>query len=388
MIVHTIQKDEYLSKIAKDYGLPSWKTIYNHRSNANYRRRRPDPDKVHVGDRINIPITLTIKPAANQQGKTGDLVPSTMAAGGKKHFVSPKKNVRTFADYVILESSHATGFGAQFKWEGAIAEYSAPHKARVPRNATGRHHVMIKNRATGKVVDEMIVWIVWCTITAKDARNMTGDKGTFFLTKMGYEFTHAIAPKKIITDADRPNLAGNKVTSPPTAGALNYEGKSLNGGSKKKWDSSRQIRAKTLNPKNVVLPGDASFHGNFPKFPNAKDGDGRPGGAGVTRARDVFLVGNDDAGTGDEDNNPYTAPHVGELWGIDRPARSLAHTAGADGNTVEWRLHFKEFARLEINRKWYLISDEFPWRVHLKMKKVSGKWTNNGSNKAKNNAGF
>jgi hypothetical protein len=138
----------------------------------------------------------------------------------------------------------------------------------------------------------------------------------------------------------------------------------------------------------VPLPGHASFHGNYHNYPSTTDGDGRPGGAGATPARQVFLVGNDDAGTGDEDNNPYTAPPVGELWGIDRPTRAVLHANGSNGNTIEWRLHFQEFARLEICGTWYLVSDYFPWRVHYRVRKAGGQWTNNGSNRATNNAGF
>ncbi len=115
---------------------------------------------------------------------------------------------------------------------------------------------------------------------------------------------------------------------------------------------------------------------------------GRPGGAGAISFRDLLVAGNDDAGVGDEDNDPYNAPHVGKLWGIDTPSRGILHSAGANGNTVEWRLHFMEFARLEINGKWYLISDYFPWRVHYKLKKESGKWKDDGSNKATDNGGF
>jgi len=66
----------------------------------------------------------------------------------------------------------------------------------------------------------------------------------------------------------------------------------------------------------------------------------------------------------------------------------MTHAKGANGDTVEWRLHFIEFTRLELNGTWYRISDDFPWRLHIKMKKVAGKWTNDGSSKAKNNAGF
>jgi hypothetical protein len=102
----------------------------------------------------------------------------------------------------------------------------------------------------------------------------------------------------------------------------------------------------------------------------------------------VSLVGNDDAGHGDEDNNPYTAPDTGKLVGMDTPNRIMTHDKGANDDTVEWRLHFIEFTRLDIGGKWYRISDDFPWRLHIKMKKVADKWTDDGSSKVTDNAGF
>jgi hypothetical protein len=336
----------------------------------------------------------------HQIGQTGDLVPSNRGVSGQKHFVSPKLNpamslfsswpfnMQSMSPVVALKTSESTGFDKKFTWEGATPVPGSPHKATVSRMTPGRFRVKIKNKSTGKIEDELNVWIVWADITASDAPNDIGDKGTFFLVKMGYEFEHTIKPSEIITAPDRPNLAGANTTAVPPASGLNYKGDSLVGGADKKWDSSRKIRQKTINPNGVSLPGDASFHGNFHDFPSMSDGDGRPGGAGAISFRDLLVAGNDDAGVGDEDNDPYSAPHVGKLWGIDTPTRGVLHSAGANGNTVEWRLHFMEFARLEINGKWYLISDYFPWRVHYKLKKESGKWKNDGSNKATDNNGF
>lgn len=334
----------------------------------------------------------------NQAGQTGDLVPSVRGAAGQKHFVSPMVTpfrrffsswpfgIQIFAPEVSLKASDSTDFDKKFKWENATPVAGTPHKANVSRMKSGHFHVKIKDKKTGTVMDEIHVWIVWAKITASDAANTTGDKGAFFLVKMGYDFTHRIKPGKIITAAERPDLSGANTTS-PTAG-LNYAGSALSGGADKKWDSSRMIRQKTLNPAGVALPTPASFHDNFHQFPSTTDGDGRPGGAGTISFRDWLVAGNDDAGVGDENNDPYTAPNIGKLLGTDTPSRGILHTSGKDGDTVEYRIHFLEFTRLEINGKWYLISDYFPWRVHYKFKKVSGKWKDDSSDKAKNNEGF
>ena len=345
---------------------------------------------------------MNIQPDDNQVGQTGDLVPSNLGARGQKHYVSPKLNLfmsllsswpfnmQSMSPNVTLKASESVDFDKNFKWDGATPIAGTPHKATVSRMTPGRFRVKIKNKATGNVVDELNVWIVWSEITPSDANipasDATGDKGAFFLVRMGFDFTHAIKPSEIITASDRPDLSGVNATAPSTG--LNYKGDSLAGGANKKWDNSRQIRQKTLNPSGVALPGDASFHGNFLDFPSMTDGDGRPGGAGNISFRDLLVAGNDDAGVLDENNDPYTAPNIGKLLGSDTPSRGILHSSGANGNTVEWRIHFMEFTRLEINRKWYLISDYIPWRVHYKLKKESGKWKDNASNKATNNNGF
>jgi uncharacterized protein (DUF2249 family) len=42
----------------------------------------------------------------------------------------------------------------------------------------------------------------------------------------------------------------------------------------------------------------------------------------------------------------------------------------AVGNEVELRIHFREFWRLEIGGKWFLISEHKPWRLHSKLEKT------------------
>jgi hypothetical protein len=41
--------------IAGKYGFKDWKAIYDHPSNADFRRRRPNPHLILPGDRIAIP---------------------------------------------------------------------------------------------------------------------------------------------------------------------------------------------------------------------------------------------------------------------------------------------------------------------------------------------
>jgi len=98
------------------------------------------------------------------------------------------------------------------------------------------------------------------------------------------------------------------------------------------------------------------------------------------------VEGNDDSSTGDETNDPYA--NSGTLAGSDSPNLPVAHSKGNNGDTIELRLHFREFTRLEIQGTWLRISDNYLWRIHLKLQKTNGKWVNNGTNKALNNDGF
>lgn len=55
MRTHTVQKNETLDSIAKKYGLPHGGLVYNAPCNSNFRRLRPNPNQLKVGDVINIP---------------------------------------------------------------------------------------------------------------------------------------------------------------------------------------------------------------------------------------------------------------------------------------------------------------------------------------------
>lgn len=54
-IEHIVRQGDCLSKLARRYGLPSWRTIYEHPNNADFRRLRSDPNIVYPGDVVFIP---------------------------------------------------------------------------------------------------------------------------------------------------------------------------------------------------------------------------------------------------------------------------------------------------------------------------------------------
>jgi N-acetylmuramoyl-L-alanine amidase len=52
---HTVSQGECLSSIARQYGFANWRTIYEHPRNADFRRRRPNPNLIYPGDQLTIP---------------------------------------------------------------------------------------------------------------------------------------------------------------------------------------------------------------------------------------------------------------------------------------------------------------------------------------------
>jgi len=222
-------------------------------------------------------------------------------------------------------------------------------------------------RYNGQTIKELRVWVVWATVTSTDAfaitYQQTSNLGTI---SGGYKFTHTIQPGSIITDSNRPDLSGAKTIDPP--GGMHWDGEPLANGADKKWDNTRQIKSKWILPAGITS---VQCCGSLPD--------------GLTYPTDD-VEGNDDRSTGEENNDPYS--NSSKLNGEDKPTISALHGVGTNGQTIELRLHFREFARLEIAGSWYRISDFYLWRVHFKWIKSSGKWVNNGSNKALDNNGF
>lgn len=54
-ILHVVQQGECLSAIARKYGLPDFAAIYDHPDNADFKKKRKDPNVIHPGDRVVIP---------------------------------------------------------------------------------------------------------------------------------------------------------------------------------------------------------------------------------------------------------------------------------------------------------------------------------------------
>ncbi len=73
---YTIQSGDTLSKIANEAGISDWKTIYNDPQNEQFRKDRPDPNKIYPGDKIWIPGN----PKTSTGKKTVFVAPSVLQA--------------------------------------------------------------------------------------------------------------------------------------------------------------------------------------------------------------------------------------------------------------------------------------------------------------------
>jgi hypothetical protein len=346
--------------------------------------------------------TASIVPADGQLGTTGDLVPSNRNMG-QRHYVSPQ----SAGNFVLLRAQYANGinFANTFRWIGGEAIPGGPaDQRRVSRAATGRTVVQIQRIAGGAIVDTLNVWIVWATITPTNTNAIAvvhgqvtprvGAAGPGTGVRSGWNFVAAIAPAAIFdTTADIPNLRGASTRPVPGATAVHIvNGNTLAGGANTRWDISRRTRVRLLVP-----------------TVNSNDFDRTPAGAIYTNLPNANriaedypaddCVGNDDTHTGDERNDPYNAqaagggfPNkpVGSICSIDPPTIPvLVDRAGANNDTVEVRVQFGEFVRLQIGdsgaagyRNWYRISDFSNWRHHGRLIKAGGAggtWNNNAS---------
>jgi hypothetical protein len=248
------------------------------------------------------------------------------------HFATPKGASSSQVTLTATLSHSSEQILNDISWDGAAESASNPLIATVSKDSASKKVVKILYK--GKTVKELRVWVVWATLTggvnAPTSTPVTTSGGLRVGTTVKATFTStaAIQPSSIITDTDRPNLAGAKTTNPP--GGTNVSGQPLSGGATLKWDMSRRIkiRATTQTPPfnpTVLVDGNDDFPSNL-------------------------VIGNDDAGVGDENNNPYT--NNAQLTSSDEPSRAFALQGGNVTDDYRSQLWFQEFARLEIEGVW------------------------------------
>jgi N-acetylmuramoyl-L-alanine amidase len=54
-MIHVVADGECLSLIARRYGFKDFHDLYDHPSNADLKKHRPNPNVLHPGDKVNIP---------------------------------------------------------------------------------------------------------------------------------------------------------------------------------------------------------------------------------------------------------------------------------------------------------------------------------------------
>lgn len=334
----------------------------------------PSPTPPAAPPTATAPPTIMNVEVDNSRSSITYHVPSNRGAAGRQHWVTVASlsgtptTVRVNLDPPVPPTDPRA---AALQWTingRTVASSGDPLHVEVRRNA-GKKVV----RATlGGSSAELTIWAVFARIRASGTPSVsTSTSATRFNASAVADFTATILPRSIITDSDHPNLGGSNTVPPPDNGTQ-ICGRPLGGGVDHKWDVSRRIRQHVLNPASLVpIPAsDACLWANRASYPaNTAEG-------------------NDDTHAGDENNNPYTGGGV--ITSHDPPSDFINHTQGNDGDTMEIRMHFQEFARLEYHRTWWRISYFLPWRFHIRARKdpITHRWVDDNTNAALDNTGF
>ena len=341
-------------------------------------------------------------PPASQGGNPpqiiGDFVPSVNPPTGDPsidvtHFVTPKKSTELNEPYVELKATvtsitNAT-FDDEFRWDNSVGVTTTADKCQVSRNTPGKFEIKVIRKSTNDIVSQIYVWVVWAdgsvtqqgvstfnrqADTTIDGTATTSAVWAMPTTKWKFKFT--IQPATIITEQERPELSGAK-QSPPPGGNSEFTGKPLAGGADKKWDVSRRVKYRIVNP---GLKPKGKFSSGFGSL---YDGQPQADSIAVQFPTDT-VIGNDDSGFGDEENHPYSAatgsiPHgVGEISSFDGPSIWIPEAGSSNGHTLEEHDLFGEFARLNIGSNWYRISSFVDWKTVAKLSMQNGQWSDGG----------
>lgn len=319
-------------------------------------------------------------------------IASNLCPAGLEHFCC----VRNTGNIILVAeiSPAITGNpGARLTWDATGAAITSPgvgtdvKTARMSSAASGKFPIRVS--WDGAVVRNAVVWVIFSTVAVLRTRPVSTrtPAGALVITA-GIDHAFRITPPEIITDADRPDIHGPAVPVPGAALRHVVGGAPLGGGAcGHRWDASRQIRVRVLNPHLYPILSGAGL----PVLPPGVLGHlwaGQPVANTVPENYPADpVLGNDDSSEFDpEQNSPYC--NGGVVEGTDDPQMPMLNTTGADGNTFEVRFHFREFLRVNLGTRWYRASDFSLWRVHFRFLRAGGVWTNNGSIFAQNNTGF
>lgn len=304
------------------------------------------------------------------------LIPSTLIAAGGiglDHFCTAQGQGDTILQAAILPAP----VPADITWQGTgVFAFVVPGiggdraTGRISSNTGTGQDIPFTVRIAGDICYNGRYWTIWTSVVQTITPLPSGDPVSYTATTNNFSrsirHTYIIQPATIIsaafTTTDIPDLtganqdiAGNTVNPPDVSagdvGVANSAAGQLSGGADHKWDVSRQIRRKAVDVTNIpnTVAAGPFFYTTFLNYPTNS------------------LAGNDDQGTADEDNDPYAADMVliGQICAEDSPKRPILHTDGDVNDTFEVRNHFREFARVLLDTKWYAISGFSTWRLHF-----------------------
>src|SRR5882724_43241 len=301
-------------------------------------------------------LLVQIELADPNQTGVGAMVPSIKTDDTQqKHFVTPKQAGGSLTFHATLGDS-SNDFDLLYEWHVPSGVTVAGDTVTVPRDIPDKYTIELRIKGTSTVVDTLNVWVVWTEITATSTGIGEGfDPWPFTVIEGGYHFAAEILPASILAETDDiPALKGKNGVAAP--GGKHLDGSPLSGGAKLKWDISRQTRQRKSVPNGWsdlrFLPP-PSIYGDVNDYP------ANP------------VEGNDDAQTGDEDDDPYNAPNLGKLTSEDNPVSGVSNLAGQLGDVIVLNIQFREFCRLNIGDRWYLISDYFPWRFKQQFRRIT-----------------
>jgi len=345
------------------------------------------------GETISVNLLLPeITPDDNMAGILGDTIPSVIPGSTIKHFVSPQKTTALSQEYVILKATGITadqitpGHANQIvEWDpfGGEAVPNEPLKRRVKRFFASKNELKIRVKQGGPVLSQCNVWIVWADLKTTRVTPATyysqtvttprrpAETGPGASISSDWNFSAEVQPKTIVTDAERPDLSGAPETDVPNRYAKHAGEGDEFGQPDHKWDISRQMRIRVKSPNigtNDLYDIKGTFYDNLPNANLIEPTCPKPG---TDSYPENPLEGNDNSSEFSKDTNPYEAPSIGLLLDRDGPNQPFVLNKSPNlGDTIQFHMQFKEFCRLELGRKWYLISAHMPWRLDARLKKT------------------
>ena len=123
MGIHVVEAGESLSSIAKRFKVATWQDIYNHPQNENFRKLRKNPNVIHVGDKVFVPVSNGAPAKAPPPPAAGskDAIVELQIKG--KTYVGTKQELEKVVDAVIKNLSDKPFKLAKLKLEGARTQY-------------------------------------------------------------------------------------------------------------------------------------------------------------------------------------------------------------------------------------------------------------------------